>query len=210
MDDNGITADEAANGFTIMAAMKNSPAKAWEMLKPYVQQLLVASGEVLSPDLQKRVEAGELTAEAASEISKERASRQTLEQGQTFAQQREERRRQGELSESLTNTALSWCQDRQTKDPNFAAKQQLLMDEIKRLQDGGWKPTTPEGVKDQLEAAYRALPAPRAPARNTSTPTVGQGQTRRISSSGGATGTSQPKPKSTLDIINRVIEARAG
>lgn len=42
IDQQGLSAEEAADGLLIMGLMKTDPAKAWEMLKPRVQTLLVA------------------------------------------------------------------------------------------------------------------------------------------------------------------------
>lgn len=211
LDDNNVSAEESANALTVAAMIKRGDARgAWGVLKPIVQQLLVDAGEVLPEDLQKRVEAGEFTAEAASEIAIARATAASGEKGRSFEQQRQERQRQEALSTSLQDTAKDWCADRAKKDPNFEAKQELLMREIQRLQGAGWMPNTPEGVKEQLAAAYKAIPSPRAPKPGSTAPTVGQGAVRRISAGGSASGTSQPKPASTLDIIKNVVGQRGG
>lgn len=209
LDDNNVSAEESANALTVAAMIKRGDASgAWKVLKPIVQQLLVDAGEVLPPDLQKRVDDGEFTAEAASEVALARAAAASGEKGRTFEQQRQERQQQMELSNSLQNTAREWVADRTKKDPNFEAKQEQLKIEIKRLQDAGWRPTTPEGVKEQLAAAYKAIPSPRVAKPGQTAPTVGQGNVRRISAVGSASGTSQPKPQTTLDIIKNVVGKR--
>jgi len=210
LDENNVSAEESANALTVAAMIKRGDAAgAWKALKPIVQQLLIDAGEVLPQDLQERVSKGELSAEAASEIATARATVASGEKGRTFEQQRQERQRQEEASNQLQSTARDWCADRAKKDPSFNAKQEQLMAEIQRLQSAGWKPTTPEGVKEQLAAAYKAIPSPRAARTGSTAPTVGQGKTRDISAAGSASGTSQPKPASTLDIIKNVVGRRA-
>lgn len=199
MDSNGISAEEAAEGFTIMAMMRSDPQKAWEMLRPHVQNLLVAAGEVLPDDLSQRVQKGELTPEAAFEVSRSRALVQTVQTNQTFQQQQAERQRQVEQAQSLYNTASDWQADRERKDPNFKAKFPLLQREIAFLQMQEGKPDTPQGVKDQLERAYKAvqLPAQATPPRPTT-------NVNRPSASGQGSGSNQPRPQTTLDIIRQV------
>lgn len=211
MDQNGISAEEASDLFVILAASKSDPRKAWEMAKPLVQQLLIAAGEVLPEDLQKRVADGELTAEAAAEVSRSRAQVKAVETGRSFEQQRMERSRAEALSKSLYDTATGWVADRRKKDPNFDAKEPNLKKEIAWLQSQEGQPSTPEGVRDQLERAYKAIVVPTTNARpGTPAPTVGQGTTRRISSASGASGTAQPKPQTTMDIIRQVKSQRQG
>lgn len=199
MDTNGISSEEAAEGFTIMALMRSNPQKAWEMLKPHVQNLLVAAGEVLPDDLAQRVQAGELSPAAAFEVSRSRALVQTVQTNQSFQEQQAERQRQMEQAQSLYNTASDWQADRERKDPNFKAKFPLLQREIAFLQMQEGKPTTPQGVKDQLERAYKAvqLPAPASPSRPTTS-------VNRPSASGQGSGSNQPRPQTTLDIIRQV------
>lgn len=209
LDKNGIAPEEAAEGFTIMAAMRQDPVKAWEMLKPHVQLLLQAAGEVLPEDLSKRVQDGELTVEAARELAKANARVRNVEAGRTFEQQQRERQEQQERAKSIHDTAITWAQDRAKKDPNFDAKQPALMREVAYLQQIEGKPDTPEGVKAQLEKAYKAI-APAIRPNTTPAPKVGEAVRPRVAASTGASGTAQPRPASTLDIINGVLAKRAG
>lgn len=198
MDHHGISAEEAADGFLVMGLLKTDPIAAWERLKPVVQQLLIATGEVLPEDLKQRVQAGELTAEAAHEVSKARATVQTVQTTQTFHQQQGERKRAVELHQSLIGTAEGWEQDRQKKDPNYEAKKLPLMKELAFIQSREGKPNTPQGVKDQLDRAYKAVvPAPVAQPNP-------QRKQKPLSSAGGIVTNAQPKPETTLDIIRQV------
>lgn len=213
MDDNGISAEESANAFTFMAAFRRGEyAKAWELIKPTVQHLLVAAGEVVPDDLREEVAAGTITQERAQELARERAKSKSLETGRTFDQQAQQRRQQQEASQALYDTATGWASQRAKTDPQFAAKQPLLMKEVAWLQSQEGKPDTPEGVRAQLEKAYKAvvLPAARS-ASGQFVPKVGDGAARRQPTAGGGnSGTAQPKPKTTLDIINSVVGRRAG
>lgn len=206
LDTNGLTADEAGDMLVIGALAKTDPAEAWKQVKPWVQKLLIAAGEVLPEDVQQRVQAGEISHEAALELTRARASTQSMQAAQTFRQQQEERRRQQELGSSIMNAAASWEEDRRVKDPNFAAKQEPLMREVAWLQTQEGKPNTPEGVKDQLQRAYKAVnaafvpPQPKPAPRPAVRPVTG----------GQVAGNAQPSQMTTLDIVRANRRAAAG
>lgn len=198
LDENGLSAEEASDALVTAAMAKTNPAKCWELVKPWVQSLLVAAGEILPEDLQKRVDAGELTAEAALEVSRSKAAVASVNAVQSFRAQQEARRQQRDQSTALTDAARSWEADRQARDPNFAAKAEPLMKEIAYLQVKEGRPKTPEGVKDQLQRAYKAVnaafaaPKPAAP---------GPKPAIRPVTGGKVAGNTRPAEMSTLDIV---------
>lgn len=210
MDQNGIDAEEASNLLIFAALLRTDPPEAWKMAQPVMQQLLQACGEVLPDDLKQKVDAGEMSAEAAAEVARSRARVKSVEDGRTFEQQQRERREKQELEKSLYTTATTWAADRRKKDPNFAAKEPLLKKEIAWLQSQEGVPNTPDGVLDQLTRAYKAVAVPVTVKKPNAAPAVGQGAQRRPSAAGGASGTAQPKPRSTLDIIRQEVGKRAG
>lgn len=204
LDQNGLTADEAGNMLVIGALAKTNPAEAWKQVKPWVEKILIAAGEVLPDDLKARVQTGELSHEAAMEISRSKAQTNSFLAEKTFREQQEERRQNQERVTSIENAASTWEQDRRLKDPNFDAKIEPLMKEVAFLQVKEGRPNTPDGVKDQLKRAYAAVnstfaprPAP-TPVRKPVRPVVG----------GQVAGIQQPAVMSTLDIVR--ANRRAG
>ena len=197
LTNNNLGPEEAADVLMAAALAKTDPAKCWEQIKPWVQKVLVAAGEVLPQDLQQRVAAGELSREAAYELSRTKAKAQSFEAQQSFREQQEQRRTQEAAASALTEAASAWEQDRLAKDPNFGSKEAALRKEILFLQHQEGRPNTPEGVRAQLNRAYKAVndslprakpdPAPRRPTR----PVTG----------GNVAGNQQPENMSTLDII---------
>lgn len=204
MDNNGISAEEAAEGFQIMALMRSNPAAAWEMLKPYAQNLAIAAGEVLPQELIARVQAGEMSQAAALEYSRTQAKLKSVETHQSFREQQEQRFREQQQASSLRDAAARWEAERRARDPNFEAKLEPIMKEAYFLQRTEGMPTTAQGVEDQLKRAYaKVVPAapavqatqrPKMPVRPTMT---GQGNAQ-----------TQAKPKTTMDIIDAVIARR--
>lgn len=203
LDNNNLSAEEAADGLSIMALAKTNPAQAWERMKPFVQQVLQLAGEVLPDDLAQRVHSGEMSEQVALELSRNRSKALSLESSQSFRAQQEERQRQQAQQMELYNTAVDWEKDRRAKDPNFDAKYELLQKELAYIQYREGKPTTKEGVLAQLKKAYEAaIPSVQAPIAPK----------KPIRSMGGqiAGKTMPTKPQSTLDIIQNVVQRRNG
>jgi hypothetical protein len=197
LDSEGLSAEEAADGLVIMGLMKTNPAEAWARLQPTLQKLAVAAGVILSDDLQGRVQKGELSSEAALEISRARAQASSVQASQSFQEQRRRQQEQTSFAQSLTNAAATWEQGRMAKDPNFGAKQEPLMKEIAYLQLKEGKPNSPDGVLAQLDKAYKAVnaafrpPAPAPSPRPAARPVTG----------GQVAGNQRPAVMSTLDIV---------
>jgi hypothetical protein len=204
LDQHGLQAAEAADALLVAGLAKTNPAQAWEQIRPWVQNLLRAAGEVLPDDLQSRVTNGEMSPEAAREVSRSRAQVQSYEARTAFDQQRAERSSLEAQARALVDTATAWETDRQTKDPNFAAKLPALQREIAWLHTSEGRPTSPQGVQDQLKRAYDAVNKTFVPPvppqrRQALRPVVGGQQ---------SAGASKPVMNSTLDIV-RAITSKA-
>jgi hypothetical protein len=208
LDQRGISPEQAAQALSITGLMRTDPAQAWKELRPLVQQLLVAAGEVLPDDLTQRVQAGELSPDAAHEVSRARAQVQSVQQRQSFEQQQAERQRTQQVVSELTSAATTWEQDRRTKDPNFDAKLEPLMKELLWMQQQEGKPATRQGVVGQLTRAYKTVNERFAPAAPVARPAARPAL--RPVTGGQVSGKPQPNTKemSTLDIIERRLAAR--
>jgi hypothetical protein len=202
--DQGLGAEEAADLLYIGGLIKTNPAKAWEQIKPTVEKLLVAAGEILPNDLRALVNDGQLTKAAAMEVSRSRALVTSTEAQRTFERTRADEQRRMETVSAVQSAVGTWESERRERDPNFDAKMPAIEREVTWLQAREGKPDTPKGVRDQLQKAYdnvvkSAPPAPVARQRPPVRPVTG----------GQVNGSARPKPSSTLDIINQVVAARA-
>lgn len=207
LDENGLNADEASDLLVIGALMKTNPAEAWKRMKPHVQQVLIAAGEVLPEDLQTRVQQGELSHEAALEVSRHRATAQSVQAAQSFREQQEQRRQQQATVSAVQEAAVSWEEDRRRKDPNFEAKLEPLMKEVAWLQAKEGKPATPEGVKDQLQRAYKAVNVTITPAQPTAPAPRPKPAITPIRG-GQVAGNTRPSEMTTLDIVRQHTRGR--
>jgi hypothetical protein len=206
----GVPAEEASQALTIAAQIRNDPVLAWQTLKPIVQKLLVDAGEVLPQDLKARVEAQELTVDAANEIAKERASRTSIERKQKTAEERREEDSAKAHVESLRKEANTWETERLAKDPNFAVKKPKILKELAWLITTEGKADTPEGVRKQLDAAYKAVGSVAVPRAKPAVPTVGDATRKRPAVNGSASQTSQSdqQDEGVMKHIRAVIAQR--
>jgi len=207
MDQNNVTAEEAADLLVIGGLIKTNPQAAWARIKPTIQKLLIAAGEVLPDDLTERVSKGEMSKEAAMEVSRARAGVQSVQATRTFEQQRAQQRAETEAVQALGSAANEWEADRRLKDPNFEAKLPSLMEKVAYLQRIEGVPKDPAGVKAQLQKAYKAIPAPAAAIAAVPAAPVPKKAITPIRG-GQVAGDQRPEPKSVLDIVR--ANRRAG
>lgn len=197
----GLEAPEVANLLVIGGLMKTNPAEAWRRMKPTVEQVLIAAGEVLPEDLKAMVQSGEMTREAAMLVSRSRAEVNSVNVRQQFEQGRQETQQQINAANAVRSAVDTWESTRRARDPNFDAKLPAIQKEVAWLLQTEGKPDTPEGVRDQLQRAYDAV---------TAVPTAKPQQkpTIRPVTGGNVGGNARPTPNSTLDIINQVVAKR--
>lgn len=198
IENNGLSNEEVADGLVIMGLMKHSPVEAWKRLKPTIQNLLIAAGEVLPDDLRAMVEAGQMDSAAALEVSRARAGVSSMQVHQDFQQQRMQRQQHTQASQALAESANGWEDRRRRNDPNFEAKLVPLQKEILFLQRTEGMPNTPQGVVAQLEKAYKNVNAqvrPAVPAASQRKPAI------KPVTGGQVAGNQRPENASTLDII---------
>lgn len=212
MDQNGLAAEEAADMLVVAGLMKTNPVEAWKRAKPTIQKLLIAAGEVLPDDLKARVQGGELSHDAALEVSRSRAMQASSQAQQSFETQRRQKQEQQTAASALTSAADAWETKRREKDPNFEAKQPLLMKELVYLQRVDGIPTDPAGVNAQLEKAYKAVKLPAAPVAATTggpaRPAPGQKKAITPIRGGQVAGGAKPEVKSTMDVVANVLAKR--
>lgn len=201
---NNLNGDEAAELLTIGGLMKTNPREAWLRARPVVEKLMIAAGELLPPDLDQRVQQGDLPADDAYALSTARAAAESQQRQYAWQQQLLEQERQRAVSGALQTAASMWEGGQRAADPAFEKKLPLLRKELVYMQSQEGKPTDAAGVKSQLDRALRAVneqfrlytpPAPK-PAKQPIT-----GGTGAVNGAA--------KPKSVMDLINQTVEARA-
>lgn len=203
LDTNGLSAEEAAEGLMIFALMKTNPAEALRRARPTLEKLVVAAGEhpEAHEDLRARMQKGELSREAALEISRTRGMQHSMQATQSFEAQRRQQQEQSNALQAVISAGDAWEAERRAKDPNFEAKIEPFKREMAYLQMQEGKPKTAQGLVDQFNRAYAAVnasvrpaPAPQRPAVKKAITPVPSGQ---------VAGNAEPNELSTLDIVRQ-------
>lgn len=176
LDNYGIADAEAANALQFVALQKTNPVEAWKMAKPVIENLLLAAGEILPPDLVQMVQQQRLTREAAMEISRTRAAMRGVQATAQHSQQAFETARKREFESSVRTAIGSWETDMQTRDPDFAKKQQFVRDRMVALvQQHGFPQNADQavGMARQAHKDVTVFLRSAVPAKPKVTPAVG-------------------------------------
>lgn len=203
--DTGLPDDEAAEALTIAGLMKTNPVAAWERMRPTVEKLLVAAGQVLPPELQEAVNTGQIAREHALRLSTQAAQLQAHQTEQTFRQQQAQQQAEYERQNGIVSAVQAWEDDRRAKDPGFEGKIPAIQVEVRRLQTLGWRPTDAEGAREQLRRAYAAVNGglrPNAPAAQQQRPAM------RPVMSGNAAGNAPAEKPEGLALVDQVLSRR--
>lgn len=143
----GITGEQFKNLMEIQALINTNPTEAHKRIQPLVEYLGQFTGSKLPEDLQKKVESGTIDMESAQELA---AARQRSK----FAEQRQQHTAITSRNQVLANTLSSWETQIQTRDPDFARKQQFVVDRFVALSARSpWQ--TPEQIYALAEQAYK-------------------------------------------------------
>lgn len=160
MRESGLTGDEASKGFTIMAAMKNDPAKALELLTPYVIQLQQFVGTVLPPELQARVDAGLLLPEDARAMVRSQNQTGLLQaQRQQEHQRFEQARNQAQTQQhwaGVTSAVGGWEEQQKKIDPDYVRIEPFLLDAVK-ASFANKVPRSPQEAVEDVKRLYEGI-----------------------------------------------------
>jgi hypothetical protein len=152
MQSNGLTPNEVAEGFQIMALMKNNPAEAHKRISEYKSRLDAFVGEKLPDPIREKVDNGSIDPETAKEYAALLAQQQLAQQRTQYAQAEYER--QAQLG--MRNAVVNWEQQKKSKDPEWSTKEALITDRVRTLM-ASEKPNTAEQAVALVERAYSQI-----------------------------------------------------
>lgn len=197
LSENRISAEEAQQGFEIMAAMRNDPVKALEMLGPYVDQLRQFTGEQLPSDLAEEVDNGEISEERARELARVRSERGFMEQRQQEQQQQFQQHQQQSLQTEMANTASAVEAELRSRDPDFERKVPFLESEIRALATQYGAPQNANMARQLVEAAYKNV--------NSRLGSMMPKPQPKKTVSGGRSSTASKRPGSLMEAIESAL-----
>lgn len=176
LDNYGINDKEAADALMFVALQKTNPVEAWKMARPVIENLLMAAGEILPPDLTQMVQQQKLTREAAMEISRTRAAMRGVQATAQHSQQAFEAARKREFETSVRSAIGAWETDMQTRDPDFGKKQGFVRDRMVALVQQHGFPQSPDQAVAMARQAHKDVTAflrSAVPPKPKVTPAVG-------------------------------------
>jgi hypothetical protein len=154
MAQTGLTPDEVNEGFEIMAALKNDPLKAREMLLKTIEPLNILAGEVLPEDVSQMVEDGDINETAAKELAMARARIAMQEHQQREALEHQKQLSQRTVHQQITSAVETWEQQIAARDPDYEAKKAIVFKNI-RLANMENPARTPQEAVAIAEAALK-------------------------------------------------------
>jgi len=154
MTQTGLTPDEVNEGFEIMAALKNDPLRAREMLLKTIEPLNILAGETLPEDVSRMVEDGDMTETAAKELAVARARLAMQEHQQKEALENQKQISERNVHQQITNAVETWEQQVAARDPDYEAKKALVFKNI-RLAHIERPARTPQEAVAIAEAALK-------------------------------------------------------
>jgi hypothetical protein len=160
MDGNSLNPQEVAKGFEIMAAMKNDPIRAKEMLSFYWGKLEEFSGSRLPNDLKQKVDEGEVTDEVASELARRRNEIEFYQAQKYINTQRQaeqvQMQQQAYNQNVIRGSVVDWESNIKTRDADYSVKQPFLMDKVKAAMAANPPRNSQEAVA-LVDQAYREV-----------------------------------------------------
>ena len=152
MQTNGLTSQEVAEGFQIMALMKTNPAEAHKKISEYKAKLDPFVGEKLSEEVSRKVEEGYIDEETAKELTRLKAEKELIDNRQKAALEQQA----VQSRDAIRSTVVTWEQQMKAKDPDWSAKQELVTDQVKLMLQAE-QPSNPEEALALVERAHSII-----------------------------------------------------
>lgn len=193
MNNNGLSTQEMAEGMQVMALMKNDPIAAYAKLKGYLDNLAPVAGEILPEDIRQKVDDGFIDEETAKELARLKAEKDFHSQRFLEQQTRQERQVSEQNQRAMYESVATWEQAEKAKDPDWAAKYEMVMDRVKSL----LSEKQPKNAQEAVEVARRAL----ADVNSRLRPLAGRSTNLRSPTSSLSSANTRPAPRSLEDVV---------
>lgn len=195
LEANNLTADEAAQGFQIMAMMKSSPTEAIKALEPYMASLKEATGQTLSDDIRDKVDQGYMDEDIGKELSMARAENERLKKLNESQLQQQTLEKQRQNINKLADVVTEWENKIAQTDPDYSRIEKEVNDRVrvKVLETG--RPETEEQALKIAQEAYNEVKGRHV---TTKTPI-------KATQGGKLGGTPIPEPKSLMDVVEMAL-----
>ena len=196
LEANNLSADEAAQGFQIMAMMKSSPTDALKALEPYMNSLKEATGQTLSNDIREKVDQGYMDEDIGKELSMAKAENEHLKKMNQSQSQQQQQEKQRQNINQLANAVTEWENKIAQTDPDYSRIEKEVNDRVRvKVLDAG----TPQTQEQALKIAQEAYDEVKGRHITTKNPI-------KTTSGGKLGGTPMPEPKNLMDVVEMALQ----
>lgn len=137
--------------------------EAYDQIAPIYQQLQMALGETLPPDLQQKVRTGQIDEASARALATTQANSQLAESRARKLEERGEQERQAQAHaarvETLKTAVTDWEQSRRSSDPDWNLKQRRVTELVELAVYRQGLPETAQGAVEMAETALKQVEA---------------------------------------------------
>lgn len=196
--ENSLSAEEAADGFRIMALMKSKPEEAVIALQPYLQQLALATGQTLPDDIRAKVDDGYMDEETGRELAQVRAEKARQEAiNDRLMSERDQAQGVNQLN-ILADAVTDWEERTRSSDPDYDLKADEIDDRVRVLVSERGRPQTVESAIELAKEAYAEVNE-RQKAR------FGNKRPMKTASGGKLGGTPVPEASSLMEAVQNAL-----
>lgn len=200
---NNLSPTDVVEALNLAAALKNGDLpRFYEMVSPAVRLAQEQLGLVLPPDLQQRVEQGQMTVDAAREFAKVRYNQQVYAQQAQQMQEASQTHAVRAVQADVQRAVSSFEQRLIATDPDYKAiaepvrraAQALLFERGGKVSNANEAVEITKRAYDEVKSQYRRMQAP--PKATAKTPTGSNPQTS------GA----RPTPKTLMEAVQQAVQ----
>lgn len=194
---NGLTNAELAQGFEVMALMKNDPIKAKDVLVSHIDRISEFTGDILPRDIQYKLDIGEIDEDSAKELAKYRAKNEYTSRAVAENQANQIAQQEQMHQKMMYDAVVNWEGLIASRDPEYRNKQALVTDRVKSIMQESGRPGNPEQAVQYVERAYNEINQRLGSLAGRTVPTRNPMSTNSSSS-----GSFAPQPRSLKEAIS--------
>jgi hypothetical protein len=159
MQQHGLEGQEVQLGYGVMAALKRGDFRTFvDTMQPYMDAARMYLGEILPPDVQREVDQGLISEERGRELTRLRGQSSQLQGAVSQLQTTAVQQQQVSTVETSKLAVNQWEQGVKASDPDFAAKQPMLLRFAQAMvMEQGGPPRTPQEAVDLAKRAYEEV-----------------------------------------------------
>jgi hypothetical protein len=193
-----LSAEETAQGLSIMGLMKSNPQAALEALQPIISNLQQVTGQVIPEDIQQKIEDGYMDEDVGKELARARADVEIQKNAnQQMLNEQEQMKTQDHLN-VIAQSVTNWEENIRKTDPDFELKQDEIDDRVSALVRENGRPNSSEDALALAQNAYETVNK-----RHQSR--MGAKRPIRSLSGGKLGGSPVPEPKSLMDAVQNAL-----